>query len=736
VRTRTRAFAPHIFSRAGFASHNWQLNLALLLPFLAGLFRFDLTILLFLLLSVTGAIAAEILFSLFASQDFVLEDGWAVSIGLLSALLLPSAAPWWLALLVPALAVLLGKTLPGGISHSLVHPVVLGLLVAFFLLPGAMTYAWPIPVEGNPLESIRIPAWYENLLSSPGCGAFGATSMVTLIISALLLLLTRTIHGAAMLPFLLASSLSLLFFKVVSPLSQLYAADTLLFAVFVLPDTSTSPMRGKGRILYGFLAGLFSVPLRLLLGPVVGLLFALPLANIFVPLLDYIFLPDAHPFLRRRPQFIVPSLLQGWRETLQSRRLAAAAAALPPAAVLPVSATLPSSAACLLEEAGPHSETLATEVSPTEVSPGDSEHDSGKVGGKSKPARQRRPKEIVLPLFYSTEVSELSEIAPVQNCPCGGSHNEEQAAFLEELRKRGWRFFQATRQEQCVGCLQLAPLSSSWAPLVGDDLYFLAFLGAQEGERSVEGLLLAQALVASRSKDGLCAFASPRLGEDLLIGYGFERVAETPNLLMIKRFRPGAEVAYSLEPTLQGEDLPGDRGPLSKRSLPQKSSGKLLEAIFTPRCPLLADNFRRALALATEVDPDLETREYLLHTIEEASAFPGEGLFLNGFPLSHTFLDLERWPDDFRALLQPPVQEEGESAPPQTGGLEYDAPDDPAAPGHNEAEKVSSPPPPEVTEKRDISSDSPLETSLEKSPASPAASPDQHANETATPLNR
>ncbi|MEI6308801.1 MAG: RnfABCDGE type electron transport complex subunit D [bacterium] len=727
MRTRTRAFAPHIFSRAGFASHNWQLNLALLLPFLAGLFRFDLTILLFLLLSVAGAIAAEILFSLFASQDFVLEDGWAVSIGLLSALLLPSGAPWWLALLVPVLAVLLGKTLPGGISHSLVHPVVLGLLAAFFLFPGAMTYAWPIPVEGNPLESIRIPAWYENLLSSPGCGAFGATSMVTLVISALLLLLTRTIHGAAMLPFLLASSLSLLFFKAVSPLSQLYAADTLLFAVFILPDTATSPMRGKGRILYGFLAGLFSVPLRLLLGPVVGLLFALPLANIFVPLLDYIFLPDAHPFLRRRPQFIVPSLLQGWRETLQSRRLAATAAALPPAA------------ARLLEEAAPNTETRSTGVSLAEASPGDSEHDIGKAGGKSRPVRQRRPKEIVLPLFYSTEVSELSEIAPVQNCPCGGSHNEEQGAFLEELRRRGWRFFQATRAEQCVGCLQLAPLSSSLAPLAGDDLNYLAFLGAQEGERSVEGLLLAQALVASRSKDGLCAFASPRLGEDLLVGYGFERVAETPNLLMIKRFRPGAEVAYSQEPALQGEDLPGDRGSLPKRSLSQKSSGKLLEAIFTPRCPLLADNFRRALELAAEVDPDLETREYLLHTIDEASTFPGEGLFFNGFPLSHTFLDLERWPDDFRALLQPLVQDEDESAAPLAGGLEHDAPDapdDPVVPGHDEAEKVSSPPPPGADQEQDISHALPLETSLEGFLPTSAASPDQQTDETAAPLNR
>lgn len=691
MRTRTRAFAPHIFSRAGFASHNWQLNLALLLPFLAGLLRFDLTILLFLFLSVAGAIASEILFSLSASQDFILEDGWAVSIGLLSALLLPSGAPWWLALLVPALAVLLGKTLPGGISHSLVHPVVLGLLVAFFLLPGTLTYTWPVPVSGNLLSNIRIPAWYEQLLSSPGCGAFGSTSMVTLVISALLLLLTRTIQGAAMLPFLLASFLSLLFFKVASPATQLFAADTLLFAVFILPDTSTSPMRGKGRILFGFLAGLFSVPLRLLLGPVVGLLFALPLANIFVPLLDYVFLPDAHPFLRRRPQFILPSLIQGWRETIQSHRQAAAAARLP-----------------TIEEASPKAESHPSEVSLQQATPGDSVPD----GGKSKPARPRRPKETALPLFSSTEVSELSEITPTPACPCGGSHNEEQAAFLKELRRRGWRFFQATRQEQCVGCLQLAPLSSSLVPLVGDDLYYLAFLGAQEGERSVEGLLLAQALVVSRSKDGLCALVSPRLGEDLLAGYGFERAVEAPNLLMVKRFRPGAEVTFS-----PGSALWGDR----------RSPGKLLEAILTPRCPLLAENFRRALELAREVDPELETREYLLHTLEEAAAFPGEGLFLNGIPLSYTFLDLERWPDDFRARLQPPAQE-AEIVPPQADVPGHAAAGYQVAAGLEDAEKASSPSPPGAGEEQDASGDPVPEKDQEGSPEFPAAPPDQPTN--------
>jgi hypothetical protein len=184
---------------------------------------------------------------------------------------------------------------------------------------------------------------------------------------------------------------------------------------------------------------------------------------------------------------------------------------------------------------------------------------------------------------------------------------------------------------------------------------------------------------------------------------------------MVKRFRPGAEVAFLPRPALQ------------------ISSGKLLEAIFTPRCPLLAENFRRALELAVEVDPELETREYQLHTLEEASAFPGEGLFLNGIPLSHTFLDLERWPDDLRACLQPPAQE-AEIVPPQAdapehpaGGCQVDA--DPSVDvGFEDAAKVSSPSPTGADEEQSASGPPAPEKGPEGAPESSAAPPDQPTN--------
>jgi electron transport complex protein RnfD len=620
VRTRTRAFAPHIFSRSGFASQNWQLNLALLLPFLAGLLRFEMEVLLLLFLAVAGAMVAELLFSLLFSQDFALDDGWAVSIGLSSALFIPATAPWWLALLVPALAVLLGKTLPGGISRSLVHPVVLSLLVTFFLFPGTLAYSWPGVAEGAPLENVRLLPWYQQLLSSTGSGALGSTSIVALFVSALLLLLTRSIRAAAILPFLLASLLGLFSTRV--PISsQLFAGDTILFALFILPDTSTGPMRDRSRVLYGLLAGLFSVPLRLFLGPMVGLLFAFPLANAFMPLIDYLFLPEARPFLRQNPQFSLPLLLESWRTWRHERTTQRLSAPVPSQ----VSSSVPA-------------EMIAA-VTENPSPPG--------VEDKHKPARPKRPKETALPLFSQVEVSEREALGPVDACPCGGTHSDVQRDFLEALRKTGWRFFQAVREDRCVGCLQLAPLSSPLVPLKGGDLYYLAFLGTSEEERSASSLLLAQALVVSREKEGLAALCSPRLGESFLAGYGFEVVAEGPNKLMVKRFQPGPEVTF--QPTPAG-----------------RVQGKALEAYLTPRCPLLAENYRAALDLAHEVDPELETREYSLTTIEEISATNGEGIYLDGLPLSYTFVDLEQWKEilqNLRPKVPSAAPAIGEAAP-------------------------------------------------------------------------
>ncbi|CCJ98025.1 Electron transport complex protein RnfD [Cronobacter malonaticus 507] len=75
--------------------------------------------------------------------------------------------------------------------------------------------------------------------------------------------------------------------KFLSPLMHLLSGATMLGAFFILTDPVTASTTNKGRLVFGALAGLLVWLIRSFGGYPDGVAFAVLLANITVPLIDY-----------------------------------------------------------------------------------------------------------------------------------------------------------------------------------------------------------------------------------------------------------------------------------------------------------------------------------------------------------------------------------------------------------------------------------------------------------------
>lgn len=609
MRIRSRSFPPHIFARENYARLYRDRSLAMLFPLLAAILFYGVgTVLPIFFLSLISAVLAEIFLSLISSQDFHLEDGWAFSVGCLVTLLLPADASLFLAPIASALSVLLGKTLPGGSGKTLFAPVVIGLLFTLILFPSSFAYYWP-GLRGVPLDVIRIPTSYEQFLSGPGSNAIGSTSLLAILLAALFLIARSSLDWQVSL-FYLLGTLPLLLFPQISPSSQIFAGDIFLFALFVVPEASSNPLSRKGRVLHSFLAGLFTVPMRYLLGPMLGTLFALPFSGIIAPLFDYFFLPSARPFLYQgvKTRFHFSTLLA--RLSYLISRISRRGKSL-----------------------------LQKEETPQELK------ESKREVPSPKKRRTSPAKKTVLPLFFEVEikVEKIEESLLDAIClPCSSETEtiEESLSFLREQVQSDWHYFLATKEEEPIGFAVLAPASTAIAPVLGDGLLHLHCLFVKEEERGkgVGRRLLEKAEEIARP-DGI-SFLSPleskedqkvaQKMEDFLLHRGFEKVDEDwAGRLFLKKLTPAGSARF-LPLNLQFSEEDGK---------------VMLRAIRAPYCPLLALNYKAALKTAEALSPHVIVQETLLRSQNDLIALGGCGFFVQGalaFPRLVNLRELKR----------------------------------------------------------------------------------------------
>lgn len=101
-----------------------------------------------------------------------LIDLSAVLTGVLIALALPQAAPWWLVIAASAASVVLGKHLYGGLGQNPVNPAMLGYALMLISAPVAMTTLWI-----NPLTTPDFLTAWSAFLGHSSDAVTGATTL-------------------------------------------------------------------------------------------------------------------------------------------------------------------------------------------------------------------------------------------------------------------------------------------------------------------------------------------------------------------------------------------------------------------------------------------------------------------------------------------------------------------------------------------------------------------------------
>ena len=314
--------SPHIGSPVDTGQLMSRVILALTPVSIFGIVLYGVPALFTILVSVTAAELAELLFRKIIRKDIRNGDLSAVVTGLLLALILPPSTPLWITALGSIFAIVVAKEFFGGLGANVFNPALAGrafLLMSFpvaittWTLPkiflGADIFVAPVDIVSGPttLGAIKLgdaitgagigPAvvsfgtgshfWinFGNYLLGFRGGSIGESSIILIVAGFVFLLATGTIDWRAPVSMVLSVFVfSFLFGK--DPLFAILSGGALFGAVFMTTDYVTAPFTSIGKLVFGFFAGLITVIIRRWGNFPEGVTYSILIMNAFTPFLN------------------------------------------------------------------------------------------------------------------------------------------------------------------------------------------------------------------------------------------------------------------------------------------------------------------------------------------------------------------------------------------------------------------------------------------------------------------
>ena len=277
------------------------------------------------------------------SAKAALADNSALLTAILIGIALPPLAPWWMVVLGTAFAIVMVKHLYGGLGHNVFNPAMAAYVLLLISFPVQMT-SWLAPST----IATHAPDFVTSLKAIFGIGgpfdanyfklAVDGTTMATPLdsIKTDLSLGMTTIEGLSKITFdgstgvgwfwvnlaYLAGGLVLLKLKAIrwhisagvlaslficasigfllspdthaSPMLHLFSGATMVAAFFIATDPVTAATSAKGRLIFGALIGVLVYTIRTFGGYPDAFAFAVLLANLCAPFIDYYVRPRAY----------------------------------------------------------------------------------------------------------------------------------------------------------------------------------------------------------------------------------------------------------------------------------------------------------------------------------------------------------------------------------------------------------------------------------------------------------
>jgi RnfABCDGE-type electron transport complex D subunit len=298
--------------------------LALLPCVVAGTYFFGLRVPALIAVCCATACVSEAVCAILLKQP--ISDSFLVT-GLLFGLLLPPAIPFWIAAVGCSAGIVVGYIICRIVGRPMFHPAMVGRLILAVAFPLWMGTCWteagkgltgrllqyatsttPDAIcEATPLMEAKEGRFEDtsHLVLGSVPGSSGETSGPMILFGGFILVITRMANWrtiAAILGSAVALEAALHGLdpgRYGSAEWHLFAGGLLFGAFFVAADPLTSPTTPGGKWVYGVLIGITTILIRNFSPYPEGILFAILLGNLVVPILDRFFLELHRRSLRR-----------------------------------------------------------------------------------------------------------------------------------------------------------------------------------------------------------------------------------------------------------------------------------------------------------------------------------------------------------------------------------------------------------------------------------------------------
>ncbi len=312
------SLSPHVHGTDSVEKNMYGVIIALVPALLVSFLYFGLGSAIVCLTSVAACVFFE-----WAISKYILKqnsksilDGSAILTGLLLGFNLPSNLEPWIIVIGALVAIGVGKMCFGGLGCNIFNPALVGRCFLLVSFPAQMT-TWPkigelgyldAETAATPLslmkEAIKsgdvsvlekLPDSLSLLLGNNpttlGGGTIGEVCALALLLGLAYMLWKKIITwhipvSIIATVFLVSAVLNVANPIYADPISVVLSGGLMLGAIFMATDYVTSPMTGKGQLIYGVCIGLLTVAIRNWGSYPEGMSFAILVMNAFTPLIN------------------------------------------------------------------------------------------------------------------------------------------------------------------------------------------------------------------------------------------------------------------------------------------------------------------------------------------------------------------------------------------------------------------------------------------------------------------
>lgn len=234
--------------------------------------------------------------------------------GTLLAMTLPPTIPLWIAGVGAVVAVAFGKMVFGGFGMNIFNPAIVGRTFIYVSFPQQMTINWVKPFTS-------LPGGFANYMNSIGMrtsatiltsskfgettnyslwnafsgiipGSLGETSALLILIGAIYLIITKTAKWQPMVATLLSLYLfNIAFYGFTDALYFVLSGGAMFGIVYMVTDPVSQAKTKIGLWIYGIMIGFLTVFIRKYSLFSEGFMFAILLANTFMPIIEFYLKP-------------------------------------------------------------------------------------------------------------------------------------------------------------------------------------------------------------------------------------------------------------------------------------------------------------------------------------------------------------------------------------------------------------------------------------------------------------